>query len=130
MAQHTFCGRCGSFLSHPAAACPKCAPGSPRAVAAGQHNPYLAAALCVIPGLGHIYLGHKAKGLVTLAGFVGLQFFGADLDLTVVGAAVGVPMEMGGLGLWAWSVWDAYRLGRDEQARISPGWAAGSRPAS
>ncbi len=89
-----------------------------------RRSPVLAAALSVVPGLGHIYLGHRTKGLMTLAGFAGLQFFGADLDLTVIGAAVGVPMEMGGFGLWAWSIFDAYRLARQEQVPPSTGQAA------
>jgi TM2 domain-containing membrane protein YozV len=66
----------------------------------------------LIPGLGHIYLGHYAKGLVYLAGAGGLTFLGLDLDLTVIGAAVGVPMELGALGLWAHGVWDAYQTAR------------------
>ncbi len=86
----------------------------------------LAAALSVVPGLGHIYLGHKTKGLMTLVGFAGLQLFGADLDLTVVGAAVGVPMEMGGFGLWAWSIMDAYRLAGQEQVPQNA-WRPGYR---
>lgn len=91
-----------------------------------RRSRFLAAALSVVPGLGHIYLGHKAKGLMTLAGFAGLQLFGADLDLTVVGAAVGVPMEMGGFGLWAWSIMDAYRLAGQEQVPQNA-WQAGYR---
>ncbi|TME57645.1 MAG: hypothetical protein E6I58_04910 [Chloroflexi bacterium] len=48
----------------------------------------------------------------SLVGVGGLQFFGADLDLTVIGAAIGVPMELGGGGLWLFSIVDAYRTAK------------------
>ena len=72
----------------------------------------MAAALAIVPGLGHFYLGHNVKGVAYLVGVGGLQFFGADLDLTVVGAAIGVPMELGGGGLWLFSIVDAYRTAK------------------
>jgi len=79
----------------------------------------LAAALAVLPGLGHFYLGHNVKGFAYLVGISGLQFFGFDLDLSVIGAAVGVPMELGGAGLWLFSIVDAYRTAkRMEQGPI------------
>ncbi|SRR6266487_2026050 len=75
-------------------------------------SPLLAAALAIVPGLGHLYLGQYAKG----AGFFGatgmLEFLGLDLDLTAVGAVVGVPIELGGFGLWMYSIVDAYRTAR------------------
>jgi TM2 domain-containing membrane protein YozV len=130
MAADVFCGRCGAFLSNPSAPCPRC--GSPASgayrtpsyqaaaastAAAGamprvRKSPAVAAALAVIPGLGHFYLGHNLKGLAYLLGVGGLQFFGFDLDLTVIGAAVGVPMELGGGGLWLFSIVDAYRTAK------------------
>ena len=61
-------------------------------------SPALAAALAIVPGLGHFYLGHNVKGVAYLVGIGGLQFFGADLDLTVIGAAVYFPAL--GFGLW------------------------------
>lgn len=62
----------------------------------------------VIPGLGQIYLGEYKRGLLYLVGAGGLEFIGLDFDLTAIGAVVGVPMELGGFGLWAHGVWDAY----------------------
>jgi hypothetical protein len=56
------------------------------------------------------------KGIAYLAGIAGLQFFGFDLDLTVIGAAVGVPMELGGGGLWLFSIVDAYRTAKRMEA--------------
>ncbi|HET7421077.1 MAG TPA: hypothetical protein VFL27_11920 [Candidatus Dormibacteraeota bacterium] len=117
MAQEVLCGRCGAPLTNPNAPCPRC--GSP---ASGGYyatyaprvrkSPVLAAALAIVPGLGHFYLGHNMKGLAYLIGVGGLQFFGFDLDLSVIGAAVGVPMELGGGALWAFSIVDAYRTAK------------------
>src|SRR3979411_410098 len=115
-----FCVPGGAPLANPAAPCPRC--GSPasgsyqRTVVPTRKNPVVAAALAVVPGCGHFYLGHNAKGLAYLLGIGGLQFIGFDLDLTVIGAAVGVPMELGGGGLWLFSIVDAYRTARSMQA--------------
>jgi TM2 domain-containing membrane protein YozV len=125
MAADVFCGNCGTLLTNPVAPCPRC--GSPasgsyqRAVAPRRKNPLVAAALAVVPGCGHFYLGHNAKGLAYLVGIGGLQFFGLELDLTVIGAAVGVPMELGGTGLWLFSIVDAYRTARSMEAATATG---------
>lgn len=116
MAAEVLCGRCGALLTNPNAPCPRCgspASGGYRAPAVRAHkSATLAAALAIVPGLGHFYLGHNMKGLAYLVGIGGLQFFGIDLDLTVIGAAVGVPMELGGGALWLFSIVDAYRTGK------------------
>ena len=113
MATHVLCGRCGATLAHPSAACANCgATPAYQAHPYRRYNPMAAVALSIIPGLGHIYLGHWKKGLVYMAMVGGLQFFGADLDLTGIGAAVGIPMELGGLGIWAHSAWDAYQIAK------------------
>jgi TM2 domain-containing membrane protein YozV len=120
MAADVFCGNCGAPLTNPIAPCPRCgAPASGRyqgAAVQRRKNPLVAAALAIVPGCGHFYLGHNAKGLAYLLGIGGLQFVGFDLDLTVIGAAVGVPMELGGGGLWLFSIVDAYRTARSMQA--------------
>jgi TM2 domain-containing membrane protein YozV len=116
------------LITNPTAPCPGCgAPASGSYQGAYQSayqaaylgayrqsrkSPALAAALAIVPGLGHFYLGHNVKGLAYLVGVGGLQFFGFDLDLTVIGAAVGVPMELGGAGLWLFSIVDAYRTAK------------------
>ncbi len=116
MASEVLCGRCGALLTNPNAPCPRC--GSPASGAyRGQYvrprkSPAVAAGLAIIPGLGHFYLGQNVKGLAYLLSIGGLQFFGFDLDLTVIGAAVGVPMELGGGGLWIFSIVDAYRTAK------------------
>jgi hypothetical protein len=68
-----------------------------------------------IPGMGHVYLGQFKKGLAYLAATGALEFFGFDLDLTAIGALVGIPMELGGLGVWAHGVWDAYHIAKRMQ---------------
>lgn len=82
------------------------------AVARPRKSPLTAAALAIVPGLGHLYLGEwrKAAGIWGAAGL--LEFFGADLDLTAIGAVIGVPMEVGGVGLWLYSIFDAYHSAR------------------
>src|ERR1700716_2217296 len=116
MASEVLCGRCGALLTNPNAPCPRC--GSPASGASqgvyrrSRKSPALAAALAIVPGLGHFSLGHNVKGVAYLVGIGGLQFFGFDLDLTVIGAAVGVPMELGGGGLWLFSIVDAYRTAK------------------
>lgn len=126
MAQEVLCGRCGALLSDPNAPCPRCgAPGSGGYYAAApggyyarpRKSPALATALAIVPGLGHFYLGHNMKGLAYLVGVGGLQFFGFDLDLSVIGAAVGVPMELGGGALWLFSIVDAYRTAKQMEKR-------------
>ena len=117
MAAEVLCGRCGALLTNPNAPCPRCgAPASGGYATPVQprvhKSPFLAATLAIVPGLGHFYLGHNLKGLAYLVGVGGLQFFGFDLDLTVIGAAVGVPMELGGGALWLFSIVDAYRIAK------------------
>jgi hypothetical protein len=67
------------------------------------------------------------KGLAYLLGIGGLQFFGFDLDLTAIGAVVGVPMELGGGTLWLFSIVDAYRTAKHMESET--GSATASRPA-
>ena len=119
MASEVLCGNCGSLLTNPIAPCPRC--GSPASGAyqgsfvQSRKSPLTAAALAIVPGLGHFYLGHHMKGLAYLVGVGGLQFFGFDLDLSFIGAAVGVPMELGGGTLWLFSIVDAYRTAKRMQ---------------
>jgi TM2 domain-containing membrane protein YozV len=112
MVSNVICGRCGTLLDSRDARCRTCGAATyyGAAVARPRKSRWVAAGLAaLIPGLGHIYLGQYPKGLLYLVGAGGLTFLGFDLDLTVIGAAVGVPMELGALGLWLHGVTDAYR---------------------
>ncbi|HUY73323.1 MAG TPA: hypothetical protein VMW11_02310 [Candidatus Dormibacteraeota bacterium] len=126
MASEVLCGICGAYLANPYAPCPQCgarASGGYRgAVVQRRKSPALAAALAIIPGCGHFYLGHNKKGIAYLLGVGGLQFFGLDLDLSVIGLALGVPMELGGGTLWLYSIVDAYRTAKHMEA--NPGFSA------
>jgi len=125
MASDVLCGRCGALLTNPMAPCPRC--GAPASGSwqytrpVPRKDPRVAALLALIPGMGHFYLGHNMKGVGFLAGIVGMQFFGFDLDLSVIGAAIGVPMELGGGTLWVYSIVDAYRTAKHMEAQGPPG---------
>jgi hypothetical protein len=126
MVSNVVCGRCGTLLDSRDARCRTCGAAAyygTTMVARPRKSRWVAAGLAaLIPGLGHIYLGQYPKGLLYLAGAGGLTFLGFDLDLTVIGAAVGVPMELGALGLWLHGVMDAYRTAQrleDELLEVS-----------
>lgn len=123
------CARCGRDLAEDTPFCPHC--GAQRRVATVEGdvieaqnppgprhhaNPWAAAALSIIPGLGHVYAGHPLRGLVFFAGVVGPEVLGTELDLTVIGDAIGIPLNLGGIGLWAFCVLDAYRVARHRSA--------------
>jgi TM2 domain-containing membrane protein YozV len=126
MASEVLCGRCGTLLTNPNAPCPKCgAPASgryQRPVVRTRKSPLLATALALVPGLGHFYLGENKKGVAYLIGIGGLEFFGLDLDLSVIGALIGVPLEVGGGTLYLFSIVDAYRTARrmENESGFSP----------
>jgi hypothetical protein len=66
------------------------------------------------------------KGIAFLVGILGLEVFGVPLDLTMIGAAVGVPMELGGGALWIFSIVDAFRTARQMEANARfDGYRAG-----
>lgn len=114
MASTTICGRCGSPLPNPSATCPRCGASpswgaSARRAARARKSPTLAVALSVIPGMGHVYLGNNLKGLFFLLACGGIEFLGVDLDLTVVGGLLGVPLGVGGLGLYVFQIYDTWR---------------------
>ena len=114
MASHTLCGNCGAVLPHPAATCWRCGVAATAgARRTPRKSPALAAVLAaLIPGLGHVYLGNYRRGLGFLAATGALEFFGFDLDLTAIGLALGIPMELGGAGVWLYGILDAYRAAK------------------
>ena len=114
MASYVICGACGALLDHPGATCRACGSrpaGTPRRQAGGK-SPLLAALLGVVPGLGHLYAGERRKGLGIMAAVGLMELVGLDLDLSLIGTVLGVPAELGGLGLWIYSVVDAYHAAR------------------
>jgi hypothetical protein len=116
MAAEVLCGRCGALLTNPNAPCPRC--GAPASgayygpVAHHRKSPWTAAALAIVPGCGHFYLGHNLKGIGFLVGIVGFQVFDLGLDASVIGLSLGVPLELGPGALYIFSIVDAYRTAK------------------
>jgi uncharacterized protein DUF6677 len=120
------CSRCEGPVAADALFCPHCGAqlkvqpvqgeiidGTTRFAKNRPISPGRAARLSIIPGLGHWYAGAPVKGLVFFAAILGPIVLGTELDLTVVGAALGIPLDLGGLGLWAFCAYDAYRTARN-----------------
>lgn len=120
------CARCRRSVAAEAAFCPHCGAqlqvqplqgeivdGTQRFKKNRPLDPGRAARLSLIPGLGHWYAGAPVKGLAFFAAIVGPLAIGTELDFTVVGAALGIPLDLGGLGLWAFCAYDAYRTARN-----------------
>src|SRR5258707_12927630 len=123
MATTTTCGRRWSPLPSPSSTCPKggAKPSQgydSRGAARSRKSPALAAALAIVPGMGHVYLGHNLKGLFFLLACGGMEFIGVDLDLSVIGGLLGVPLGAGGLGLYAYQIFDAYREAKKIEAEF------------
>jgi hypothetical protein len=134
MPNRIFCQACGAPLSGVGAACKACGAGAAApaysaatpvyGAAAGTpaydwtrnaytapsrpRSTFKATVLGAVPGLGHLYAGHRVKAVAIFCGFVAAVVVGTDLDMTMVGAVAGVPIDAGGLGLWLFSMWDAY----------------------
>src|ERR1700694_2959991 len=119
------CPRCERPVAAEALFCPNCGvqlkvqpvqgeivDGTRRFAKNRPINPGRAARLSIIPGLGHWYAGAPVKGLAFFAAIVGPLVIGSELDRTVLGAAAGSARDLGGLALWGFCAYDAYRTAR------------------
>jgi hypothetical protein len=59
-----------------------------------------------------VYAGAPKRGLLFFIGVLGPEVLGLELDLTVIGDLIGVPLGAGGLGLWAICAIDAFRTAK------------------
>ena len=120
------CPRCERPVSSEAAFCQNCGAqlrvqpiqgdvidGTKRFARSRPVSPGRAARLSIIPGLGHWYAGAPMKGVVFFAAIVGPLVLGTELDLTMIGAPLGIPLDLGGFGLWGFCAYDAYRTARN-----------------
>src|SRR5437867_12745784 len=87
--------------------------GTPRFKKNRPLNPGRAARLSIVPGLGHWYAGAPLKGLAFFAALMGPLVGGAELGLPGGGAAGGIPLDLGGVGVWAFCAFDASRTARN-----------------
>ena len=110
-AEAAFCQHCGAQLrTQPVQG--EILDGTKRFARNKPISPGRAARLSLIPGLGHWYAGAPVKGLAFFAAIIGPIVLGTELDLTVIGATLGIPLDLGGFGLWAFCAYDAYRTAR------------------
>jgi len=82
-------------------------------------NPWSAALLSIVPGLGHWYAGAPKRGLIFFVAIVGGELLGVDFDLTLIGDIVGIPLGVGATGLWLFCALDAYRIAARRRAESS-----------
>jgi len=129
-----YCRHCGTIFSVGTDTCPQCGSQHPRSVdppASTYKHPRLAAALSVLPGLGHLYNEQYGRGLVAFVGFLlvwsSIAFLGLFLDVVVTLLSLLTLSPLGTAILllavvfgWILSVsvagWDAYGQARDLNA--------------
>jgi TM2 domain-containing membrane protein YozV len=103
-----YCRDCGEEINERAEICPECGirqKDPPDSItnnsSSSEKNEGLAAAASfVVPGLGQVYNGEIAKGII--AGAITVLF-----ALTGIGLIIALP-------IWIWLVYDAYHMANDE----------------
>jgi hypothetical protein len=91
------CPYCGHLLPKDAQACDRCdwKRSANESTAEGKASDAMAVLLSVIPGLGHIYKGHKLVGLLIL-------FVGTPMAIAIAALTFTFTAGFGGLLLPSW----------------------------
>ena len=55
----------------------------------------------------------RLNGCSHFAAIIGPLVIGAELDLSVILLPLGIPLDLGGLGLWGFCAYDAYRTAKN-----------------
>lgn len=109
-----YCRDCGAVINDRAEICPECGirQKEPEPSSSSDNNPGLAAvASIIIPGLGKVYNGQIAKGIIIII----IGAVTVVLAITVVGLIIAVS-------LWIWLMYDAYQVAdRGPQSRSRGG---------
>lgn len=127
----TSCPRCGTEVAATTKFCPECGTQLQvqplqgevierrEARAPALPSPWTAAFLSIVPGLGHWYAGAPRRGLIFFVAIVAGEVLGIDLDLTMIGDVVGIPLGAGATGLWVFCAVDAYRTALRRRAEAT-----------
>jgi len=138
-----FCDQCGKAVPADAAFCPTCGrrrrastelppppsvqtgpPAAPVITLSESKNPGIAALLAfIVPGIGHIYVGRIASGLVILAAYYILMILAMvsfSLGIFTLGAGfvLSIPLGIGILAVWAWQLFNAYKLAKQFNVHV------------
>jgi hypothetical protein len=122
------CQRCGTPVTPATKFCPECGtqvrvqPVHAEVIerpTRGVPNPWAAAFLSIVPGLGHWYAGASRRGLIFFVAIVGGEVLGIDLDLSLIGDIVGIPLGVGATGLWIFCAFDDYRTAARRRAEAT-----------
>src|SRR5437773_2009925 len=86
------CPYCGHVLARDAQHCDKCdwTRGVPTETAEAKASDAVAVILSIIPGLGHIYKGHKLAGFLWMAGAIPVGIFVLLAAVASAGFGVGL----------------------------------------
>ena len=116
IAQITTCPQCGRHIPAEAATCEHCGWQRQGETAEGKASDAFAVVLGVIPGLGHIYKGHRVVGAVILLIVTPIAFvFGVLAAIASAGFGIGLLVFYWiGVMIHAWAIDDRVTPTPDE----------------
>jgi TM2 domain-containing membrane protein YozV len=136
-----FCDQCGNEVSADAQYCLSCgrkrqvsikspapplvspAPPAPPVITESKNTGIAALLAFFLPGIGHIYVGRIASGLVILAAYYILMIlaivsFSLGFFTLGVGFIFAILLGIGILAVWAWQLFNAYKLAKQFNAHV------------